>query len=159
MSNFLALPLAVFALAQPVQAPPAPPYSAALPNVPGATNPAVTQANIATTICVHGWTKTIRPPVSYTDRLKRSLMASEHLPGALGDYELDHDISLEIGGNPTDPNNLWMQRWHGDWNAHQKDAIETKLKRLVCSGTITLAEAQREISTDWVAAYRKWVKP
>ena len=134
-------------------------YAFALPTVPGATNPTVTQANIHQTICVSGWTKTIRPPASYTDRLKEQQMAALGLIGAPSDYEEDHLISLEIGGNPTDPNNLWPQRWHGDWNARQKDAIETKLKRLVCAGTITLAEAQTEISTDWVAAYRKWVKP
>lgn len=134
-------------------------YAFALPTVPGAANPAVTQANIHQTICVSGWTKTIRPPASYTDRLKEQQMAVLKLPGVPSDYEEDHLISLEIGGNPTDPNNLWPQRWRGDWNAHQKDAIETKLKRLVCAGTITLAEAQTEISTDWVAAYRKWVKP
>lgn len=134
-------------------------YAFALPTVPGATNPAVTQTNIHQTICVSGWTKTIRPPASYTDRLKEQQMTALGLTGAPSDYEEDHLISLEIGGNPTDPNNLWPQRWHGDWNAHQKDAIETKLKRLVCAGTITLAEAQREIATDWVAAYQKWVKP
>ncbi len=132
-------------------------YASALPTVPGATNPNVTQANITTTICVSGWTKTIRPPASYTDKLKRAQMAALGLPGDPSTYEEDHLISLEIGGNPTDPKNLWPQRWHGDWNAHQKDAIETKLKRLVCAGTITLDEAQREISTDWVAAYQKWI--
>jgi|SRR5690349_9644819 len=133
--------------------------SLVLPTVPGAINPAVTQDNIHQTICVSGWTKTIRPPASYTTRLKKQQMAALNLEGAPSDYEEDHLISLEIGGNPTDPNNLWPQRWHGNWNARQKDAIETKLKRLVCNGTITLAEAQHEISTDWVAAYQKWVKP
>jgi hypothetical protein len=130
-----------------------PGYAVDLPDVPGAVNPQVTQDNIQETICKPGWTKTIRPPVSYTNKLKAQLMAEKHLPGKLGDYELDHDISLEIGGAPLDPNNLWMQPYAGKWGARTKDRIETLLKRLVCNGTIPLAEAQREISTDWVAAW------
>jgi hypothetical protein len=128
-----------------------------LPNVPGATNPVVTQEKIATTICKSGWTKTIRPPASKTNRIKKELMARYHLPGKLSDYELDHLISLEIGGNPIDPDNLWMEHWADPWGARTKDALETKLKRLVCAGTITLAEAQQAISGNWVEAYPHYV--
>ncbi|HMC92156.1 MAG TPA: S1/P1 nuclease, partial [Allosphingosinicella sp.] len=74
-----------------------------LPNVPGAINPDVTQATIKSTICMTGWTKTIRPKVSYTNTLKRDLMARYKLSGSLSDYELDHLVSLEIGGHPSDP--------------------------------------------------------
>src|SRR5438132_9110624 len=63
---------------------------------PGATNPAVTQANIKSTICVQGYTKTIRPPVSYTNPLKFRLMASYGQNGPPSAYELDHLISLEL---------------------------------------------------------------
>jgi hypothetical protein len=125
--------------------------------VPGAVNPAVTQANIGETICVSGWTKTIRPTASYTTALKKRQMAAANLPGSTKAYEEDHLISLELGGNPTDPNNLWPQPWNGQWNAHQKDQIENKLKRMVCSGEMTLDEAQTEISSDWIAAYQKWI--
>jgi len=81
------------------------------------------------------------------------------LTGNPRDYEEDHLISLELGGHPSDPKNLWPQAWNGDWGAHKKDVIETKLKTLVCKGTITLKEAQDAISTDWVAAYNKYVPP
>src|SRR5712691_4719698 len=66
---------------------------AAPPNLtppPGALNPQVTQANISQTICVPGWTKTVRPPVTYTDSLKRKQMTERHLPGKPADYEEDH---------------------------------------------------------------------
>jgi len=84
-------------------------------------------------------------------------MAKLGLTGSTKDYEEDHLISLEIGGNPTDPNNLWPEPWNGPEGAHRKDVIETRLKRLVCNGTITLAQAQSAISTNWEDAYTKYV--
>ena len=129
---------------------------------PGAINPAVTQENIKETICVSGWTKTIRPTVSYTNKLKKQQLKagpyqSDQPPSA---FELDHLISLEIGGNPTDPKNLWPQLWNpaDGIGAHKKDNLENQLKKLVCAGTITLAEAQHAVSTDWLAAFGKYVK-
>jgi hypothetical protein len=80
---------------------------AVLPNharTPGALNPLVTEANIATTICVSGWTATIRPPSSFTTGLKVQQLASGYTykgDRATKDYEEDHLISLEIGGPPT----------------------------------------------------------
>ena len=124
------------------------------PTVPGVINPVVTQATISTTVCVRGWTATIRPPQSYTSRLKRTQMAAQHLRGPASSYEEDHLISLELGGHPTDPNNLWPQPWTGRANAHQKDRLENMLHRLVCRGTLPLATAQHEIATDWVRSYR-----
>lgn len=124
---------------------------------PGVINPNVTQANIKQTICLSGWTKTIRPPASYTNKLKLKQMKDLSLTGKPADYEEDHLISLELGGNPTDPKNLWPQLWNGNWGAHKKDVIETRLKVLVCSGKVTLADAQHDISTDWVAAYQKYI--
>jgi hypothetical protein len=70
---------------------------------PGVLNPNVTQANIRSTICKRGWTATIRPPVSYTDTLKRRQMRQYGETGPMSAYQEDHLISLEMGGNPTDP--------------------------------------------------------
>jgi hypothetical protein len=124
---------------------------------PGAINPDVTQATINQTICVSGWTKTIRPTVSYTNKLKKQQMVELGLTGNPSDYEEDHIISLELGGHPKDPKNLWPELWNGDWGAHKKDVIETRLKTMVCKGQITLAEAQHAIATDWIGAYQKYV--
>ena len=132
--------------------------ASAMPTVAGAVNPAVTQANIATTICVANWTSTIRPSASYTNRLKAKQMAALHIKGKPSNYEEDHLISLELGGNPTDPNNLWPEPWMGLHNAHDKDRLENALHRAVCSGSITLADAQTAIRTDWIAAYKRFVK-
>ena len=115
------------------------PYHADLTRTPGVLNPDVTQANIDTTVCVHGWTKTIRPPTSYTNDLKRKQMREYGVGGALDDYQEDHLISLELGGHPTDPRNLWPEPYP---RASRVDTIENDLNRQVCDGSLTLAEAQ-----------------
>src|SRR5581483_11403862 len=67
----------------------------------GALNPDVTQSNIATTICVRGWTATVRPPETYTTTLKvRQLAALAYADQNPADYEEDHIIPLELGGAP-----------------------------------------------------------
>src|SRR5919204_2531027 len=76
---------------------------------PGVRNPDVTQATISQTICRHGWTATIRPPSSYTDQLKVEQMEDYARTGSPSDYQEDHLISLELGGHPTDPRNLWPE--------------------------------------------------
>ncbi len=123
---------------------------------PGAIDARVTSASAAATICTSGYTATVRPPVAVTDRIKREQMAAYGLVGQpLSGYELDHLISLELGGAPADVANLWPQPWDGSTNAHQKDAVETHLKREVCRGAVSLADAQRMIATDWLAVYRE----
>ena len=136
-----------------------------LPNAkvtPGAINPSVTQSNIGSTICVIGFTKTIRPPLSYTTGLKRSQLRT--LPySAFGStdtklFEEDHLIPLELGGHPTDPKNLWPEPWSAPYGARLKDSLENKLHLLVCSHQITLRVAQKAIATDWYLAYKRYVQ-
>jgi hypothetical protein len=118
---------------------------------PGYTNPAVTQSTIKSTICKHGWTGTVRPPVSYTNKVKTEVMAAYHSPGTDKDYELDHYLPLEIGGNPTDVRNLWPQPYP---QAKEKDKIENYLKKQVCTGQMTLLEAQAALP-NWYTMYTK----
>jgi hypothetical protein len=73
------------------------------------------------------------------------------------DYEEDHFIPLELGGNPTDPKNLWPEPFDTsipDGGAHAKDKVENYLHAEVCSGSLTLDQAQREISEDWYRVYQ-----
>jgi hypothetical protein len=128
---------------------------------PGVTNPAVTQATIHSTICVSGWTATIRPPSSYTNALKRSQIAAYgYSDTKLADYEEDHLISLELGGSPRSAKNLWPEPHHirlangTDVGSYAKDGFENALKRKVCAGTLSLASAQREIALNWVKYWR-----
>jgi hypothetical protein len=110
---------------------------------PGVLNPHVTQANIRSTICRHGWTATIRPPTSYTNDLKRKQMRLYGETGSLSGYQEDHLISLELGGNPTDPRNLWPEPYP---RAAEVDRTENELNAEVCSGRLTLAQAQQKES-------------
>jgi hypothetical protein len=124
---------------------------------PGSTNPAVTQKNIYSTICVSGYTKTIRPSVSYTNSLKISQLSTTYRrynDKNLKNFEEDHLIPLEIGGNPADPKNLWPEPWWGTYGAKAKDKLENKLHKGICSGNTTLAEAQRIFAKDWISTYK-----
>jgi len=107
---------------------------------PGVLNPDVTQATIRSTICRRGWTSTVRPPVSYTNDLKRRQMREYGETGPLSGYQEDHLISLELGGNPTDPRNLWPEPYP---RAREVDTIENQLNAEVCDGSLTLAQAQQ----------------
>jgi hypothetical protein len=120
---------------------------------PGVTNPAVTQATIQSTICVSGWTSTIRPPTSYTNALKMQGIADYgYSDTSMSDYEEDHFLALEDGGDPRDPHNLWPEPHNGNDNSYSKDGVETKVKNAICNGTVTLAAAQHAMLTDWTTA-------
>ena len=122
---------------------------------PGALDPRVTQDNIASTICVSGYTATVRPSTTVTNRIKVKQMAAYGLQDQpLATNELDHLVPLELGGAPADVANLWPEPWTGDVNAHQKDTVETFLNREVCRGIIQLVDAQRMIATDWLEVYQ-----
>ena len=166
------------------QTDPARPDSA---RTPGAVNPAIDGDTMAETICNPHWsTKSIRPPSSYTTKLKKRQMKDlgytvpnplPRVPTKSGEstrldlsqciarsgnsacYEEDHLISLELGGDPTSESNLWPEPWTGALNAHIKDTLENALHRQVCDGAIKLETAQKAIAFDWVAAYQQYVGP
>jgi hypothetical protein len=140
---------------------------------PSAIDPAATKARL----CAPGFTtKSVRPPTSYTGPLKHLelggggrivapsgtnyTVVGEQLPGQVGDYELDHLISLELGGNPERPANLWMEPYERKGSrlaplglgAESKDVVENRLHREVCAGTISLAAAQQAIANNWMTA-------
>ncbi len=132
-----------------------------LPNpslTPGAINPEITQQNIHSTVCVKGYTKTIRPPANYTNKLKkRQLREYGYDDRNPKHYEEDHLIPLSIGGNPRDPKNLWPEPRNSEWNAAKKDDLEFTLYRMVCRNEISLKDAQAEIASNWVEAWKRYV--
>lgn len=125
---------------------------------PGAINPDVTQDNIDQTICVRGYTKSIRPAQNYTNKLKKEQIReygySDTNPKH---YELDHVIALSIGGAPFDPRNLWPQHWESEWGADKKDQLEFVMYKMVCHHELSLAQAQREMAGNWIEAYKRYV--
>ena len=112
---------------------------------PGAIDPAVTQANIAVTICHSGYTATVRPPESQTERFKFSDAFTSYgiLQGTT--TELDHLVPLELGG-ANDAANLWPEVGSVP---NRKDQVERALNRAVCDGKVSLVVAQIAIATDW----------
>lgn len=106
-------------------------------------NLAVTQSTIHTTICVRGYTKTIRPSVSFTDSLKSRQIASYgYADKSPSHYEEDHMIALEIGGAPSSNTNLWPEPHTISGN---DDHLENNLHAKVCNGSLTLADAQAQL--------------
>lgn len=124
---------------------------------PGAINAEVTQANISSTVCVKGWTKTVRPPRYYTNELKRHQIRQYGYANTNPrDYEEDHLIPLSVGGNPTDPLNLWPQPRNSEWGADRKDELEFAMYKAVCNREVSLAEARQAFATNWIEAYRRY---
>ncbi len=106
-------------------------------------------------VCVPGYAKKVRAVPAW---LKRQAYAeygiTEYKPG---DYEVDHLIPLSLGGSNS-IRNLWPQSTKtSPWNSYVKDALERKLYNLVCRGQLDLKTAQREIASNWIEAYKKYV--
>ena len=98
----------------------------------------------------------MRPPTSYTNRLKAEGIRKYGFSDSnLSDYEEDHLIAISLGGSPASPANLWPEPRSGRWDSSAKDKLEYFLYRRVCGGTYRLARARRDLSHDWVAAYRR----
>lgn len=124
-----------------------------LPNslvTPGSTIPGVT----AEQICVPGYTQTVRNVSKY----KKKQVFNQYMVDPKSDrFEIDHLISLELGG-ANDIKNLWPQSYTSEpYNAYDKDRLENKLHKMVCDKEIDLQTAQKLISIDWIAAYNRYV--
>jgi len=141
------------------------PYSqeSGLPNkvlTPGMTNSQVTQANIHSNVCIHGWTATVRPPVTYTNQLKYSQLHSGYNLNSdmsLKNYEEDHEVPLEVGGSPSSVQNLWPEPRNIRLGATVKDQLENRMHDLLCAGQITLKTAQSVFMTNWESGYKKYI--
>jgi hypothetical protein len=124
---------------------------------PGAIDPGIKQENIADTICVPGYTKTVRPPSSYTAQLKREQMRELRLPGTSHDYHEDHLIPLCVGGHPSDPRNLWPEPMAGQWSASMKDQLESSVCRAVYREARLLRDGM-ELLVGYLATVREGLK-
>ena len=125
---------------------------------PGAINFNVTQGNIQQTVCVKGYTKTIRPPAHFTNKLKkRQILEYGYADTNPKHYEEDHLIALSIGGAPDDSRNLWPEPRISEWDAKKKDRLEFVLYKMVCAQEISLVEAQHEMATNWIEAWKRYV--
>jgi hypothetical protein len=122
-------------------------------------NPDVRQDTIRQTVCVSGYTASVRPSTTYTNGVKLKLMREQGLPAsAAPEFELDHRIPLALGGHSRSLQNLMLQRWDGADGAKAKDRLERRLQRLVCAQKLPLDDARRAIYGNWQSAYLAYVR-
>jgi hypothetical protein len=123
----------------------------ALPDMrctPGATFPGVTREQV----CQPGYARKVR---QVSERTKASIFLSYGVTRhTTGEYEIDHLISLELGGS-NEVANLWPEAANPRPGFHEKDVVEGYLHRQVCTNNLPLQEAQREIATNWLAVYQR----
>ena len=194
VAGIIPLALGLTPMLGPPRTPPAAPLTAPIgiaalypdsERTPGVPNPDVRQDNIADNLCSKTWsTSTIRPPASYTSPLKVQQMKeygdTVADPGAtcmIGSdnpkcYEEDHLISLENGGDPKDPMNLWPEPYNtqvkgATVGARQKDLVEGFIHDEICFAipnskknghlpaktSVTLARAHQILTSDWYSCY------
>jgi hypothetical protein len=111
---------------------------------------AIIESATVNQICTPGYSKTVRNvPVSLKREVYQEYGIAHHVAG---EYEVDHLISLELGGS-NDISNLWPEAAEPQPGFHEKDKVENYLHKEVCSGRIALQEAQREIATNWLQIY------
>lgn len=128
--------------------------SALLPDLhvtPGVARPDATKEQICA--------KSFRTGVyrNTTAKMKANSYAEYGAKQKKGDCcEVDHLISLQLGG-ADDPKNLWPQPYEPRPGAHEKDVVEGYLHRQICAGKISLLDAQRQITTDWLKVYAAWL--
>jgi hypothetical protein len=115
-----------------------------------ALNPDVTEGAVSQTICVSGYTKSVRPATSYTNGVKAKLLREAGIDQSqASSYELNHIVPLALGGYPRKLTNLMLQPWDGSQGARMKDILEVRLQSLVCHGEVRLTDAQVCIAQDW----------
>jgi len=113
---------------------------------PGAAIPTATTADI----CKSGYASSVRNvPAGTKAKVYREYGITSHPTGS---YEVDHLVSLELGGS-NDIANLWPEAAEPAPGFHEKDVVENYLHGQVCSGKMTLSTAQQEISTNWLNIY------
>ena len=100
-------------------------------------------------VCVHGYTEKVR---NVPQSLKREVFAQYGITKDFGTFEIDHLVSLELGGS-NDISNLWPEAYANPNGARVKDQVENYLHAQVCKGNITLGVAQDAIRDDWTKVY------
>ncbi len=115
---------------------------------PGAIFPDATSAQI----CVSGYSGSVRNvPTSTKNQAYAEYGITSH---ATGEYEVDHLVSLELGGS-NDISNLWPELASPKPGFHEKDKVENYLHDQVCSGAMTLKNAQVQVATNWLDVYNR----
>src|SRR5690349_18487303 len=96
-------------------------------------------------VCRRGYARAVRNvPQRVKDEVYAAYGDAVHFDGA--DGEVDHLISLELGGSNARAN-LFPEAATPRPGSHEKDKLENRLHSEVCAGSITLRHAQQLIAT------------
>lgn len=114
----------------------------------------VTQTTIVDTICVPGYVDRVLPSFEIQMRQKERLLKQRSIDASFAsEYALDHRMPVLLGGSPNSPANLDLRRWEGRAGQRRKERLAVYLKRCVCTGDITLKDAQSAMAGDWSNRY------
>jgi hypothetical protein len=114
----------------------------------------VTQQSIGQTICRPGYASVVAPPfdelMAHKDRMlaERGIDADDS-----ADFALDRRVPVVLGGSPDAPSNLGLLPWAGRQGERRKARAAVMLKRCVCEGELSLAQAQAAIVGNWSMVY------
>lgn len=129
--------------------------AAARAQTPSMLDDRVTQHSVAETICRPGYADTVAPPLDELMEHKDRLLAARGIDaGDGGGYALDRRVPIVLGGSPDAPANLGLLPWAGHHGERRKELLTAKLKRCVCTGKISLSEAQTAIAGNWSSWYQ-----
>lgn len=128
---------------------------------PGEIDQEVTEADLKESICKAGqfsWTEGHMPPKSFLEKIEKEMLQQYSYSDVnLKHYQMDHLIPLSLGGAPTDVKNIWPQPLIAKWSSRRKDYLEGILHEKVCKGEVSLKDAQEQIRTNWIEAYKKYL--
>ncbi|MCG5078415.1 hypothetical protein [Paraburkholderia tagetis] len=114
----------------------------------------VTQESVAETICRPGYADTVAPPFDEAMALKNRLLAARGIDSGDGvAYALDRRVPILLGGAPDAAENFDLLPWGGHSGERRKSLLAVRLKRCVCAGRLSLAQAQAAISGNWAHQY------
>ncbi|MEM5329529.1 hypothetical protein VSR34_23465 [Paraburkholderia sp. JHI2823] len=121
---------------------------------PGLLDARVTQESVAETICRQGYADTVAPPFDQTMAQKARMLAARGIDADDGvGYALDRRVPIVLGGSPDATANFDLLPWGGHAGARRRSLLTVRLKRCVCAGRMTLAQAQAAITGNWVREY------
>lgn len=119
---------------------------------PACTPGAIIESATPEQICQPGYARDVRDvPDAVKSQVYAEYGITSHRPGQ---YEVDHLISLELGGS-NDIANLWPEAAEPRPGFHEKDKVENYLHAQVCAGAISLAAAQEQIASNWLDVYNR----
>ncbi|APA87316.1 hypothetical protein BJG93_17495 [Paraburkholderia sprentiae WSM5005] len=114
----------------------------------------VTQQSIGQTICRPGYAETVAPPFDDLIAHKDRMLAARGIdPDDGAAFALDRRVPIVLGGSPDAPANLDLLPWAGPQGERRKARAAAMLKRCVCEGKLSLAQAQAAIVGNWSAVY------